>query len=251
MATKGVTVDEAFLRDFLAKGGKAETPTGTPIADSNVNEFLQEEHTAFVQAGQDKETKEKIKAATANDRAAKLHAKAEAASERTAEQEQKAAQMRAESEARDQAVARDQAIRATETFAGQARQATENALAPAKNIADKVAATRLPDGGIGLLLAIIAILLFTVVVVNQAGDTRLKQLWYLLNSRTGLIGRKILVPAPPLDTAAEIATLANDAGTVAADIVGTLTGLSPAGAAGVVAGTQATLGLDSSFRNLP
>ncbi len=43
-------------------------------------------------------------------------------------------------------------------------------------------------GGIGLLVAIIVFLLFVVVQVNAAGDTRLKQLWYMLNGRAKLEG---------------------------------------------------------------
>lgn len=43
-------------------------------------------------------------------------------------------------------------------------------------------------GGIGLLLAILVLLLFAIVSVNSQGDTRLKQLWYMLNGRTTLAG---------------------------------------------------------------
>lgn len=45
-------------------------------------------------------------------------------------------------------------------------------------------------GGIGLLVLILVILLFTVVVVNDQGDTRLKQLWYMLNGRATIQGRQ-------------------------------------------------------------
>lgn len=43
-------------------------------------------------------------------------------------------------------------------------------------------------GGIGLLLALLAILLFLVVRVNDSGDTRAKQMWYMLNGRASLQG---------------------------------------------------------------
>jgi Fe2+ transport system protein B len=44
-------------------------------------------------------------------------------------------------------------------------------------------------GGIALLLVILMLLLFIVVRVNASGDTRLKQLWYMLNGRTALTGK--------------------------------------------------------------
>lgn len=45
-------------------------------------------------------------------------------------------------------------------------------------------------GGLLLLVLILAILLFTVVRVNDQGDTRLKQLWYMLNGRATIKGRQ-------------------------------------------------------------
>src|SRR5438270_7640746 len=55
-------------------------------------------------------------------------------------------------------------------------------------LADRVGS--LPTvGGVGFLLVILAILLFTVVQVNAQGDTRLKQLWYMLNGRATIKGR--------------------------------------------------------------
>lgn len=45
-------------------------------------------------------------------------------------------------------------------------------------------------GGLLLLVLILAILLFTVVQVNAQGDTRMKQLWYMLNGRATIKGRQ-------------------------------------------------------------
>ena len=44
-------------------------------------------------------------------------------------------------------------------------------------------------GGIALLLVILAVLLLVVVQVNAQGDTRLKQIWYMLNGRSTLQGK--------------------------------------------------------------
>lgn len=44
-------------------------------------------------------------------------------------------------------------------------------------------------GGIGLLVVLLLILAATVVPVNAAGDTRLKQFWYMLSGRASLQGR--------------------------------------------------------------
>lgn len=50
-------------------------------------------------------------------------------------------------------------------------------------------------GGLLLLVLILAILLFTVVRVNDQGDTRLKQLWYMLNGRATIKGRQEVTTA--------------------------------------------------------
>lgn len=67
-----------------------------------------------------------------------------------------------------------------------ALQSASNAVQPA---IDTVASAKTP-GGIGVLLLILGVLLFTVVQVNASGDTRLKQFWYMLNGRATIIGRQ-------------------------------------------------------------
>jgi len=59
---------------------------------------------------------------------------------------------------------------------------------------DKVSSFK-TTGGISLLLVILALLMFIVVRVNASGDTRLKQLWYMLNGRTALQGKVTLTGA--------------------------------------------------------
>jgi hypothetical protein len=60
--------------------------------------------------------------------------------------------------------------------------------------ADRIGAMK-TTGGISLLLVILALLMFIVVRVNASGDTRLKQLWYMLNGRTSLQGKVTLTGA--------------------------------------------------------
>jgi hypothetical protein len=60
--------------------------------------------------------------------------------------------------------------------------------------ADRIGSMK-TTGGISLLLVILALLMFIVVRVNAAGDTRLKQLWYMLNGRTSLQGKVTLTGA--------------------------------------------------------
>jgi hypothetical protein len=62
--------------------------------------------------------------------------------------------------------------------------------------ADRIGSMK-TTGGIALLLVILALLMFIVVRVNSVGDTRLKQLWYMLNGRTSLQGKVTLTGATP------------------------------------------------------
>jgi hypothetical protein len=66
---------------------------------------------------------------------------------------------------------------------------TDPLISNAGGAVDKVSSLR-TLGGIGLLLAILIFLLFVVVQVNAAGDTRIKQIWYMLNGRAHLSGRQ-------------------------------------------------------------
>lgn len=102
--------------------------------------------------------------------------------------------------ARQQA-AEEKAKREAEADAEEERQnAIDRAWSTANDVADTARASVQPAidrisslptvGGIMMPLAILAILLFTVVVVNQNKDTRLKQLWYMLNGQATLQGRQ-------------------------------------------------------------
>jgi len=73
-----------------------------------------------------------------------------------------------------------------------------DAVAPA---VDKVSSLS-TVGGVGLLVLVLVILLFVVVQVNAQGDTRMKQLWYMINGRATLQGRRTIEGGPqPGDSA--------------------------------------------------
>lgn len=246
MATKGVTVDETFLKNFLARGGQAVTPTGGQVDNQNVDEFLKQ-RTARAAAAQDSTTSKKIDAATRDDRAAILHEKAEQARIRTASDQEKAERARAEAETREQELQRQ----ATQKQVSAARAAVDAALVPAKSAADRLASVR-TTGGIALLLGIIGVLLFAVVQINSEGDTRMKQLWYMLNGRATLQGR-VAVTGATADSQTvtqDIQDLGNAVGQFVGDLGSDVT--SAMGNIPVYGGIFSGIGtvLDE-FRNLP
>lgn len=197
-----VSKDETFLRAFLAKGGQAHTQGGTPV--SSVSHFLaqgggdpDDESTQASATRAAEETHEELEPSVKSKLTIE-EAKAEAIRQKTAEKQQasasaeeerqkKLAAAQAASDQRQRAEGLQQAKHATST----ARQAVDSLLSPFKGTADRIASARTP-GGIGLLLVMIFILLFTVVPVNPEGDTRFKQIWYALNGRASLQGREEL-----------------------------------------------------------
>lgn len=72
-------------------------------------------------------------------------------------------------------------------------QTAGNAVNP---LIDRVAAAKTP-GGIGALVVILIILLVVLMQVNVTGDTRLKQLWYMLGGEASLRGRVSVVGNQP------------------------------------------------------
>ena len=117
---------------------------------------------------------------------AKLHKRAQArlaASETSTErQEERDAQQAALDEQRQEL---EQSGRMQDRIRVAARTAGET-VGP---LQDKVGSLPTP-GGNGFLLMVLLILLLTIVVVNRHGDTRLKQLWYMLNGRATIAGRQ-------------------------------------------------------------
>jgi hypothetical protein len=67
------------------------------------------------------------------------------------------------------------------------KTATDPIIRKGAQVVDYVGAAK-TVGGVGLLLVILFLLLFIVVRVNAAGNTRLQQLWSMLNGRATLTG---------------------------------------------------------------
>jgi len=167
-----IGVDEQFLRDFIGKGGKAtDIGSGQQITNqAEADQFLQQHVSG-------KKAKEPSDAASADEAHVRsLNRRAERLAYTDVERERR----KQERERQRQRAARQQGIRATEIAIG----SVSSGIRP---LVDRVGAASTP-GGIGLLIAIIVLLLFIVVQVNAEGDTRLKQLWYMLNGRARLVG---------------------------------------------------------------
>lgn len=212
MATKGITVDEKFLQDFLAKGGEAETPTGRKVDISNADEVLQ----AYTET-KPSETTKKVDAQLSKSENEETKARREAQEARRQEIEQQKQQ---------------------EAQLGAVRKAVDTVSTPLSNAADRIGSFQ-TVGGVGTLLVILMILLFTIVQVNRAGDTRLKMLWYMLLGRANLTGH--VTPEQPVQPPSFQQELTNvstasaqfigDVGTVvenaATNAVSQATGVSP------------------------
>jgi hypothetical protein len=189
----GVNVDEQFLKDFIAKGGKAETPTGRAVSDDNLDQFLDE-------------VADSTPASTTPKQQA-LHNKAKRQELADNSQEELNAQQREQERNRKlQEQERDRQLQSNFGTAGKAISMGANALTPVTEggarLADRVSNLS-TVGGVGLLLAVLVVLLFVVVTVNPDGDTRIKQLWYLFNGRASLQGRVTLAKQDNANTTAE------------------------------------------------
>lgn len=249
MATKGIPVDEQFLKDFLAKGGKAETPTGTPVSQQQVDEIA-----AAASKVQTATPADEKKSQLRNRVNARKHqAEAQAEDEQAAEIRRRKEQQRQEDE--DETRRNAQAQTAFKV----AQKTVDTALQPAKRLADRVSTVR-TVGGIGALLLILMILLFAIVPANAQGDTRLKQLWYMLNGRSSLQGRQALQKPDPNASKAlaqqELQTLGSVGNQFTVDlssVVSSAANSAVNSATGGVVSFFEALGtdLENSYRNLP
>lgn len=175
-----LSVDDQFLKDFIAKGGKVEDEKGNAVDESNVDALLEEVAedggTPKQKALHGRAMRKGIADTTKED--AEKAAKEQARLERLREQELK----------KQRSTALNVASRASGAIQS---NVTDPIIAKAGATADKISSLR-TVGGIGLLLAILIFLLFVVVQVNSAGDTRIKQFWYMINGRAKLIGRQLI-----------------------------------------------------------
>lgn len=181
---KAISVDERFLLDYVARGGKAQVvASGQEIDKENVDEFLRKA------VAEDKTDEQK---ASMLQKKTRLQQRAEqkgaADEERLARQQQQEEQNRAAEMERKRKQEEDKRLSQAQKLrraSGEAAEKFGNSVQPAL---DKVAGLH-TVGGIGLLLVILTILIFTVVQVNAQGDTRLKLLWAMLNGNAHLQGR--------------------------------------------------------------
>lgn len=172
-----ISVDEQFLRNYVNRGLKAQVIGAEQEIDKeNVDEFLREQVAS---------NKEELVKTKLQKRAENLDA---ADDERLAREKQQEEQKQAAAQEKQ----REKREKEQQTQAQRLRKAAGNTATQVGNSVqpalDRVASLH-TVGGIGLLLLILAVLLFTVVQVNAAGDTRLKQLWAMLNGNAQLIGR--------------------------------------------------------------
>lgn len=178
--TKGnIHVDDAFLQAYVEKGGQVQTTQGTPVdnADALLNEVGKDEKSATRKADA-------------------LHKEVE----KKQESDQKAIEKADKQAQVDAKKAEEAAKRLNRTRISQAekvvnavKKASDPVLKKVGHATDRFGRAR-TVGGIGLLLAILIFLLFIVVEVNNHGDTRIKQLWYMLLGRAALIGRRTITP---------------------------------------------------------
>jgi hypothetical protein len=204
---KQIEVDEDFLRNFIAQGGKAETPTGNVVAPENVDSFLKKAVTTPKKRKiEDEQTVQSGGLGTRTDtntprvRPAQPQTREEIDRAKADERQRREDERRLQSES-EQQLKTDESNRLAEIEKQKTRfeaikRATNSVIDRGSAISDRVGSIR-TVGGIGLLLFILFVLLFTVVQVNTNGTTRLKQLWYLLTYRAELQGKKMLnLPIP-------------------------------------------------------
>src|SRR6266700_6386425 len=172
MAGETISVDEKFLRGFIGKGGKAtDIGSGQQITNqAEADQFLQQ-HVSSKKEAPNTPSEDEARVRSLNRR-----------SDRLAYTDAEREQRKQERERQQQRAARQRGIQAANITMNSINSGTQSLI-------DRVSAAPVP-GGIGLLVAVIVLLLFVVVQVNAEGDTRLKQLWYMLNGRASLIGAK-------------------------------------------------------------
>jgi hypothetical protein len=206
---KQIEVDEEFLRKYIAEGGQAETPTGSVIASENVDDFLRQASTTpQKRKAEDEQTLRDARrgldtganTSTPRVRAAQPQARgaidAAAASDRTDRTAQLKQQSTAEHQYREDNANKQAQTASKSNVLESITKVTNPIVDRGTAISDRIGSIR-TVGGIGLLLVILFVLLFTVVQVGPNGTTRLKQIWYLLTFRAELQGKKMLtLPIP-------------------------------------------------------
>lgn len=174
--------DTDFLKDYVARNPNPIAPPPPSVTSSTENADVTQ---SLEETVADKNNTSSSKVKTSNQQ--KLHNKAV---DQDANDKEK--QARLEQEAQEQRLAEEEQAK---------REKNQNIKNTASDIASKVDSAVQPFidkianlktvGGIGLLIAILVFLNFVVIQVNSSGDTRLKQLWYMLNGQAQIQGRVI------------------------------------------------------------
>lgn len=199
-----LSVDDQFLKDYIARGGKAqEIDSGKEVDQGNVDDLLREVGTRQTRQNTDDASDKKLNEALSRGEKAAIREKAQvkklqeraeklkAADEERLAREKAAADQKAADAAEKQRQA-EEAKRLTQQqklrkAAGDAAHNLGESVTPA---IDKISSLH-TIGGIGLLVVVLIVLLFVVVQVNAQGDTRLKQFWAMLNGNAHLEGRVV------------------------------------------------------------
>lgn len=176
--TKGnVHVDDAFLQAYVDKGGKVETAQGADTTDELLKEVGKDQKSATRSA--DALHKEVEKQQNAEQKATDKQTKEDAKAQKQAEDAAKKLNLKR--------------IGIAEKAANTVKKATDPMIKNAGHAVDRASRVR-TVGGVAGLLMILMFLLFIVVEVNAHGDTRIKQLWYMLVGRAALVGRRTIIP---------------------------------------------------------
>lgn len=251
-----INADEAFLKAFVANGGQVNTSGGTPV--DNVDEYLKEvgkDHTSTTKKTEElhklvennkkleeKDQKEQQKQNLLHEKWYLEYKKEQELEDKKRDKEYQDAYNQKlkqdEKEAKEIDKYQQDAKKLETKLANDAKKVEAKKLAGLKNVVsigkqsidpllkqtgktiDNFSTAR-TVGGIGLLIFILIFLLFIIVEVNSQGDTRIKQLWYMLVGRAQLVGRKQLTThATPKQTSSynpDISSL-QDLGNLSQDI---------------------------------
>lgn len=171
MQTQNMTTDDKFLQDVVVARARVNTPP--PVTQPTPDDT-----TVLEDSTPDTKNSERV---------AKLQARAEklqAANQARLDKEQAAK----DEEARNkQAEKEREDANAAQKFRSDVDTTVQQVQSSVASLSDRIGSVQ-TVGGIGLLLLVLALLLFTIVQVNAQGDTRLKQFWYMLNGRATLQG---------------------------------------------------------------
>jgi hypothetical protein len=172
--TKGnIHADEAFLAEFVKNGGKVETLDGSSLDEENLLNEVGKDHKSVTKKAD--ELHKEVEKETKED---------EKQQKETAKLEKKQAEEIKKAEEAAKRI-KKQNISAGIKIASATKKVTEPIIKQSSEVVNHLSKAS-TVGGIGLLLFILIFLLFIVVEVNTNGDTRIKQLWYMLVGRAKL-----------------------------------------------------------------